>query len=337
MRTRADASLGLDPRSFTSILETFVADLKARWYSKALVKHARTALGRFFAYLRSRRIRDIRAVGEAEVFAYARALATTKSAVTGSRYSFSTQRTHLYVVQRVFRFLERRGVMLKDPTLNLELPSWKKLPHAVINRKQAERLLANPSPFTPRGQRDRTILELLYGTAIRVGECERLDVGDVDLTKGLVFVRNGKGRKDRIVPIVGRAADAVDRYLRETRPELIKDPREQALFITRRGGRFCVSHIQHLVRVNAKAAGLDIRVTPHTLRHGCATHLLQGGADVRHVQQLLGHASVQTTALYTHVVAGDLQKALGKAHPRERTWRRRGKCAQAAAKGRAVK
>ena len=91
------------------------------------------------------------------------------------------------------------------------------------------------------------------------------------------------------------------------------------------------------MRVNAKAAGLDIRVTPHTLRHGCATHLLQGGADVRHVQQLLGHASVQTTALYTHVVAGDLQKALGKAHPRERTWRRRGKCAQAAAKGRAVK
>ena len=99
MRTRADASLGLDPRSFTSILETFVADLKARWYSKALVKHARTALGRFFAYLRSRRIRDIRAVGEAEVFAYARALATTKSAVTGSRSSGPTDTDERYPVE----------------------------------------------------------------------------------------------------------------------------------------------------------------------------------------------------------------------------------------------
>jgi integrase/recombinase XerD len=326
VRTRAANRPGFDPRSFESILQAFLADLLMRWYSKALVKYAGTALRRFFAYLRTKRIRDVRAVSEADVFAYARELATAKSAVTGKRYSTSTQRTHLYVLQRVFRFLERRGALLRDPTLNLELPSWKKLPRAILNRSQAERIITNPSPHTPPGKRDRAILELLYGTAIRVGECERLDLKDIDLAKGLVFVRSGKGRKDRVVPIVGRAAAALDLYLRETRPELLRDPREQALFLTRCGTRYCVKHIQQLVRDNAKAAGIDLRVTPHTLRHGCATHLLQGGADVRHVQQLLGHSSVQTTALYTKVEVGDLARVIGRAHPRERCAARRRRC-----------
>ena len=212
-----------------------------------------------------------------------------------------------------------------------------RLPKAVLNQKHAERLMANPDPFTPRGLRDRAILELLYGTAVRVGECERLDLKDVDLAKGLVMVRSGKGRKDRVVPIVGRAAAAIDLYLREARARMLKDPREQALFLSNRGQRLNVHRIQDLVRANAKAAGLDIRVTPHTLRHGCATHLLQGGADVRHVQELLGHASVQTTAVYTHVVPGELTKVVSKAHPRERLWIERGKRAQATAKGEAVK
>ncbi len=323
MRTRADARPGIDPRSFDSILRGFVEDLRARWYSKSMVKHAHTMLGRFFLHLRAMRVRDVRAVTEAEVFAYARALAGAKSAATGERYSLSTQRTHLYLLQRLFRFLERRGVVLQDPTLNLVLPAWRKLPRALLNQAQSRRLVANPDPFTPRGKRDRAVLELLYGTAVRVGECERLDLKDVDLRRGLVFVRSGKGRKDRIVPLVGRAAAAVDLYLREARSVFFKDPREQALFLSRYGTRLAVARIQDLVRSTAKAAGLDIRVTPHTLRHGCATHLLQGGADVRHVQKLLGHASVQTTAVYTHVVPGELARVVERAHPREKLWKNR--------------
>lgn len=326
MRTRGGGRPPqIDPRSFEAVLAVFVADLRMRWYSKAMVKQAHTVLGRFFVHLRRRRIRDVRAVSEAEVFAYVRSLAAAVSPATGERYALSTQGTHIYLLQRLFRFLERHGVVLQDPTLNLVRPSWKKLPRAVINQAQSRRLVASPDPSTPRGKRDRAILELLYGTAIRVAECERLDLGDVELGKGLVMVRSGKGRKDRIVPIVGRAAAAVDLYLREVRSQLLKDPRERALFLNRRGLRVNVKRIQDLVRTNAKAAGLDIRVTPHTLRHGCATHLLQGGADVRHVQQLLGHASVQTTAVYTHVVPGELARAVGKAHPRERLWKSRSK------------
>jgi len=182
--------------------------------------------------------------------------------------------------------------------------------------------VAHPSPFTLRGKRNRAILELLYGTGIRVSECERLDVRDLDLAQGHVFIRDGKGRKDRVVPVVGRALEALDRYLREARPELLRDPREAALFLTRRGTRVSVKNIQYLVRMNARAAGLT-GVTPHGLRHGCATHLLQGGADVRHVQHLLGHKSLDTTAIYTHVAPQDLAQAIAKAHPRERAWRRR--------------
>jgi site-specific recombinase XerD len=217
-------------------------------------------------------------------------------------------------VQRLFRFLERQDAILQDPTLNLVLPSWKRLPRAVFNQAHARRLVAIPDPHTPRGKRDRALLELLYGTAIRVGECERLDLRDLDLARGQLMIRTGKGRKDRVVPVVGRAAAALDDYVRDGRPELLKDPREAALCISSWGTRLNVKRIQDLVRTNAKAAGLDIRVTPHTLRHGCATHLLQGGADVRHVQERLGHSSVvQTTAIYTHVNTRDLARAMTKA------------------------
>lgn len=325
MRTRAAGRVpgGVDPRNFDAVLAALLDDLAARWYSKALLKHARLMLGRFLAQLQRKRIRDVRDVTEAHVFAYARELAAMKSKQTRKPYSASTQRTHLYLVQRLFRFLMRRGVILQDPTLNLVLPSWTHLPRAVLNQSHARKILTNPDPFTARGRRDRAILELLYGTAVRVGECERLDLGDVDLTRGELMVRNGKGRKDRLVPIVGRAAAAVDLYLRESRARMVKDPKEQALFINNRGQRVNIKRIQQLVRDNAKAAGIDLRVTPHTLRHGCATHLLQEGANVRHVQQLLGHASVQTTALYTRVVPGQLAKVVKKAHPREKTYARR--------------
>ncbi len=323
MRTRAvGRPLRIDPRVFETALAALDAELRVRWYSQPTLKQAKNVLLRFFAYLRSRRVRDLRSVTEAHVFAYARQLAETKMA-KGTRYSPATQRGYLSAVQRLFRFLERQGVILADPTRDLVLPSWKKLPRAVLNQVHARKLMANPDPATARGKRDRAVLELLYGAALRVGECARLDLRDLDLARGLVHVRQGKGRKDRVVPVVGRAAAALAVYLEQARPELVKDPREPALFLTSWGVRLAVKRIQGLVGANARAAGLDIRVTPHTLRHGCATHLLQGGANVREVQQLLGHSSVQTTAIYTKVAPSDLAKVMARTHPRERSWKRR--------------
>ena len=181
--------------------------------------------------------------------------------------------------------------------------------------------MAHPDPHTSRGKRSRAILDLLYGTGIRVGECERLDLADVNLGQGVLFIRDGKGRKDRVVPLLGRAADALDTYLREARPALMKDPREPALFLTRHGTRVRVKTIQYLVRMNAKKAEIPQPLSPHQLRHACATHLLKGGADVRHIQKLLGHQSLDSTAIYTRVAPLDLAKAIETAHPREKNWR----------------
>lgn len=315
MRTRAGSSTG-----FEEALRALLADLKRRSYSQALEEHVSAAIPRFFGFVEARGLQDLGDVQEEHVTAYARDLAEGRSS-RGTSYAIATLRWHLQAIQRLFAFLVRRGVLLADPALDLELPHWRRLPRALLNQEQARRLVAHPDPDTLRGKRSRAVLELLYGTGIRVSECERLDVHDVDLAQGHVFIRDGKGRKDRVVPLVGRAAEAVDVYLREARPELLKDPRETALFLTRRGARVSVKSLQYLVRMNARAAEIPVPVTPHALRHGCATHLLQGGADVRHVQKLLGHASIETTALYTEVTPQDLARVVEKAHPRERAWR----------------
>jgi integrase/recombinase XerD len=323
VRTRAAGRRArIDPRSFESALNALGEDLKTHYYSASLQSHVAEALVRCFGFWRARGIRDLRSVKQEHVVDYARELSRATSA-RGKPYSISTQRWHLQSLKRFFAFLAEKGVLLQDPALDLELPHWRKLPRALLNQEQARRLVAHPSPFTLRGKRNRAILELLYGTGIRVSECERLDVRDLDLAQGVLFIRNGKGKKDRVVPVVGRAADALDRYLREARPELLRDPREPALFLTRRGTRVTVKNIQYLVRMNARSADIPVPVTPHGLRHGCATHLLQRGADVRHVQKLLGHASLDTTAIYTHVAPQDLAQAIEKAHPREKAWRRR--------------
>jgi integrase/recombinase XerD len=202
------------------------------------------------------------------------------------------------------------------------MPRVSKLPRIVLSREQARRLMEAPSAFTPLGQRDRALLEVLYGTGIRLRECARLELRDVDLGKGALFVRDGKGKKDRVVPFAGQAVAALDLYLREGRPALARSAREQALFLSSiSGGALDASSIQLAVHNHARAAGLPVAVSPHVLRHTYATHLIQGGADVRHVQKLLGHACLQSTTIYTRVFPRDLAQAVAKAHPRERARR----------------
>jgi site-specific recombinase XerD len=238
----------------------------------------------------------------------------------GDPLSPHSRRSYLVLLQRFFRFLLRRGLILADPMLDVSMPRVSKLPSLVLSRSQARRLIESPSPFTPVGKRDRALLEVLYGAGLRVAECARLELRDVDLGKGTLFVRQGKGKKDRVVPFAGQAAQALDLYLREGRPALVRGAREQALFLSSSSGRPLPSEtIQLVVREHARQAGLELKITPHVLRHTYATHLIQGGASVRHVQKLLGHASLQSTAIYTRVLPKDLAKVVEKAHPRERT------------------
>lgn len=215
------------------------------------------------------------------------------------------------------RFLVREGIETDDPTGRLRPPKTpQRLPKA-LTIEQVERLLAAPSADEPIGMRDRALLELLYATGARVSEAVSLDVDD--LAYGDVLRLRGKGDKERIVPVGSYARAAIDAYLTRVRPELAAKGRATArLFLGARGAPLSRQSAWLVIRAAAERAQIAAEVSPHTLRHSFATHLLQGGADVRVVQELLGHASVATTQIYTHVSVDALRDVYATSHPRAR-------------------
>jgi integrase/recombinase XerD len=215
------------------------------------------------------------------------------------------------------RFLAREGIEDDDPSGRLRPPKApRRLPKA-LTIDQVERLLSAPSPEEPLGIRDRALLELLYATGARVSEAVGLDVDD--LTHGDVLRLRGKGAKERIVPIGSYARTAVDAYLTRVRPQLAAAGHASArLFLGARGAPLSRQSAWLIIRSAAERAQITAEVSPHTLRHSFATHLLQGGADVRVVQELLGHASVATTQIYTHVSVDTLRDIYATSHPRAR-------------------
>lgn len=300
----------------------YLHELRVRRGSRVQIELAELVLTRLLAHLAQCRLTDACAVEERHVSAFSRALAS-RTTRQGRPIAFTTWAQYMGYVRRFFGFLHRRGAILSDPTRFLVLPRVRHLPRGILTVREAERVIGETFSGTPVGSRDRAILELLYGTGLRRGECLRLDLSDVDLEAARLLVRDGKGRRDRIVPLPGRAAKALDSYLREARGELLGGGRGSALFLTRDGARLSRTQLNDRVRRYGRLAGLRSALSPHGLRHTCATHLLQGGADVRHVQELLGHQSLETTQLYTRVALQDLRELLARAHPRETPMRRR--------------
>lgn len=319
---RTPVAADLSPRRFQALLTAYREELRTHRYSLAAQDHLRSGLARLFSFLRGSGVRDVRRVSLAHLTAFARALKTAKSSRDpGVTLSVATQAIYLGVVRRFFVFLERRGVIVSSPATELVGPKVERLPRAVPSQSQARRLMDTPLATTALGKRDRAILETLYGTGIRVGECMRIDLGDLDLSGRSLWIRNGKGRKDRLVPLGGRVAAALDVYLQEVRPDLVHDPAEASLFLGPGGKRLSKPALTRLVKSYGRAAGF--KVFPHALRHACATHMLEGGADIREVQKLLGHQHLDTTALYTQVAIRDLRAALRRSHPRDRQKPRR--------------
>jgi len=214
-----------------------------------------------------------------------------------------------------YRHLRREDAIEDDPAARLETPrKGKKLPE-VLSYAEVQRLLAQPRGDDPVTIRDRALLELMYACGLRASETISLDVSDVDLEHGIVRAR-GKGSKERLVPIGGKAVAAVRVYLRSGRPGLVRDHGERKLFLNFRGGPLTRQGLYKIVLRHAETAGLANRMSPHTLRHSFATHLLAGGCDLRSVQEMLGHADLSTTQLYTHLSGEELKEAYFKAHPR---------------------
>ena len=302
------------------LLQLYLGHLDAKRSSPATRALSEQALGRFFFHLRESRVRDLREVRIAHVVAFTRTLQRARSK-SGEPLSAHTQAAFLSRVRAFFAFLEARGILLVSPARDLSIPAVKRLPRCPVSPGLAAKLMNEPSPWSVLGRRDRAMLELLYGTGLRVMECSGLDLMDVDLQEHTLLVRDGKGRKDRMVPIPASALRALETYLAESRARLARG-HESALFVSRYGGRATAATIRARVSQHADGARLKARVSPHALRHAYATHLLQGGADVRHVQELLGHKRIETTALYTRVDVSDLRAMLIRSHPREQQGRR---------------
>ena len=277
----------------------------------------RRDLARYTAYLASRGVHDPTEVGEAHVADF---LATLREGSEGRPPLAASSAARTLVAVRGFhRFLALEGEVPTDPAGAVSLPRPPaRLPKA-IGVEEVERLIeAAGVGGTPAALRDRALLEVLYGAGARISEAVGLDVDDIDTEEGVVRLF-GKGSKERLVPLGSYAAQALSAYLVRARPTFASRGRgTPAVFLNQRGGRLSRQSAWSALRAAAQRAGLDGHVSPHTLRHSFATHLLDGGADVRVVQELLGHASVTTTQIYTLVTVQRLREVYAQSHPRAR-------------------
>jgi integrase/recombinase XerD len=233
------------------------------------------------------------------------------------KYAPATLARKIAAAKSFFKFLTEEHKVQQNPTENIaSLKVGRALPKP-ITVAQARRLLDEPSKeSTSEAKRDKAMLELLYASGMRVSEMVSLNLGDVDCTGG--FVRCfGKGHKERMIPIYPRAAQSIEEYLKQARPRIVQNnDEEKALFLNVRGERLTRQGLWQILKGYAKAANIESEVTPHTLRHSFATHMLNGGADLRMVQELLGHANISTTQVYTHLTTEHIHNTYDKSHPR---------------------
>ena len=242
----------------------------------------------------------------------------------GEPLSFRTQHGMLVPLRGCFRWMAREKYIVQNPAVDLELPRLGRfLPKHALTRDEVERVLEEPNTTGARGLRDRALLETLYSTGMRRGECAQLKLHDVDFNNGTVFIRQGKGRKDRVIPIGNRALHWIEKYLIEVRPLLVLEPDDSSLFLSFYGAAISRDHLSGIVHDYVKAANIGKAGGPHLLRHTMATLMLENGAELRFLQEILGHESISTTQIYTHVSIRQLKIVHSKTHPAERSMRTR--------------
>ena len=272
------------------------------------VRNYKTDLLDFFNFLREKKVGSLTEVDKHILREYL-------SYLVGQNIVKRSIARKLSAIRSFYRFLQREEIIAVSPVANTTSPKLDKRLPAFLSQDEINRLLKTPDLSTPQGQRDRALLELLYASGLRVSEIASLDVGQVDLETNEIRVW-GKGAKERVVLMGKPAAEALTAYLKKGRPELLGDKKtSKALFVNRYGGCLTERSVQKLLGRYARIAGIKKRVHPHMLRHTFATHLLDGGADLRVVQELLGHASLSSTQIYTHVTKSQARKVYLSAHP----------------------
>lgn len=226
----------------------------------------------------------------------------------------STVSRTLASLRSFYMFLIRNGVMENDPTANLEAPHVEKKPPMILSGSDVEKLLEQPADYDNKGVRDRAMLELLYASGIRVSELINLDIGDVNLFMG--FIHCAGDKKDRVIPIGNKAIEALGKYIDKARPYMIRQNDEKALFVNCSGGRMSRQGFWKIVKHYQRSAGITADITPHTLRHSFAAHLLENGADLHSIQEMMGHADISSTQVYSNLINKRIKDVYLKAHPR---------------------
>ena len=298
----------------SALMEEHFGWMLVNGYSADTVRARRVAIRRFIRWVCATPIEEPRQIGRATLTSYQRALFLHRKR-DGQPMTPSSQIGCLAPLKTWFKWLARERHIGRDPAAALRLPKLpRRLPRVLLSVRDIEAIFAQPDTSTLAGLRDRAMLELLYATGLRRMEIAKLERQDIDLCRRTVFVREGKGRRDRVVPAGERACGWVSRYLEEGRGRLTTSPTE-ALFLTDQGKpvsrEFVAARVKHCMR----RAGICRIGSAHLFRHACATHMLDNGADIRIIQALLGHARLETTELYTHVSIRKLCKVHAATHP----------------------
>ncbi len=293
----------------------YLADLGIRNYSRHYIRSLSANLRYFLLWCDERGLVRPDEISPAVLGRHQRWLYHRRK-TDGERLSFCTQRSRLGALRSFFRWMLHQGLIDWNPADGIELPRVaQRLPKAVLNVAEVEKVMAQPDLSTPRGIRDRAILETLYSTGIRRQEIVDLSIYSIDGAGGVLTVRQGKGKKDRMIPIGKRALAWVETYVEKVRPRYLRDPAEKALFLTTHCRPFSAVRMSLIVRQHVEAADIGKSGACHLFRHTMATLMLEGGADIRFIQAMLGHVDISTTQIYTRVAIRKLKEVHERSHP----------------------
>lgn len=311
-RAAADCS---DPQGFPTHVAQHLEWLQVHNYSARTLRNVRVNFGYFTTWCAGRGLTRPNEITKPILERYQRWLYHYRSA-NGRPLSFRSQHVRLTPVRTFFKYLAKQNVLLYNPASELELPKLdKRLPKHVLSVGEVERVLAEVDSKDPLGVRDRAMLETLYSTGMRRLELMQLQLYDLDVERGTVMIRKGKGGKDRMIPIGERALTWIEKYLQAVRPSLVVEPDAGTLFLTNYGEAFSGNRLSQLVADYVTAAALGKRGACHLFRHTMATLMLEHGADIRFIQQMLGHAELSTTQVYTQVSIRQLKAIHTATHP----------------------
>jgi integrase/recombinase XerD len=308
-----------DPHGMAAHFAAFLEWMRVRGYSEQTIHNTAVAVSHFARWCAERGVSRSAEVTKPLLVRYQRHLYHYRTK-GGMPLSFKSQRTRLQPLRAFFKYLSKNNLVLYNPAADLEMPRLeKRLPRCVLSASEAESVINVPDVETDLGVRDRAILETFYSTGMRRMELVSLKLYDLDAERGTVMVRQGKGKKDRMIPIGERALAWIEKYLSDVRPSLVVEPDDGTLFITSRGEPFSGMWMSSLVREYVTAANIGKKGACHLFRHAMATLMLENGADIRFIQAMLGHADLSTTQVYTQVSIRKLKEIHTATHPAKMT------------------